>query len=127
MKTLSGTHGVVGGNLFLGAYLLAMLTPCLRLFSASSHGVNWIALIVIVITGVITVASVRAHGGGAAGEPLGCLAGALVWLGRFAGPAMASRLAPAESQPDLWRVVGGSLPPVLMALALWFSKRGKAE
>jgi hypothetical protein len=122
---LYSTHGIVGCNLFLAAYGLAMLNPSLRLFSAAPPSVKWIALVVMLVTAVVTVVSILVHGGGGAGEPLGCLAGVLVWLGRFAGPALASRLAPASSQPDLWQIVGGSIPPVAIALALWFMSRTK--
>jgi hypothetical protein len=121
------THGVVGGNLFLGAYVLAMLSPSLRLFSAWPQNVKWFALVVMVVTAIGTVVSIRVHGGGGAGELLGCIAGALAWLGRFVGPALSSRPPPASSQPDLWQIVGGSIPPVLMALTLWFVRRARRE
>ncbi len=119
-KHLYGVHGIVGGNLFLIAYALAMLNPSLRLFSESPPEVKSIAVAVMFVTVVVTVVSIRLLGGGGRGEPFGCLAGALVWLGRLAGPALASILEPASSQPDLWRIVGGSIPPILMALVLWF-------
>lgn len=122
-----GRHGIVGGNLFLIAYVVAMLGPAQRLFAESPQDVKWIAVGVMLVTAAVTVVSIRLLGGGGVGEPFGCLAGILVWLGRYAGPALASRLAPTSSQPDLWRIVGGSIPPVLMALALWLFVLAKRE
>lgn len=122
---MRGTHGVVGGNLFLAAYVLAMLNPAVRLFAVSSQEVKWFALAVMVAAAGFTVVWIWVHGAGGGGEPLGGLAGALAWLGRFAGPALASRLAPPTSQPDLWRIVGGSILPVLLALTLWLASRAR--
>ena len=105
----------------------AMLGPAQRLFAESPQEPKWIALAVMAVTVAATVVSIRFLGGGGVGEPVGCLAGILVWAGRYAGPALASRLVPGSTQPDLWSIVGGSIPPVLTILALWFVVPAKRE
>ena len=105
----------------------AMLGPAQRLFAESPPNVKLVALAVMAVTVVATVVSIRFLGRGGVGEPVGCLAGILVWAGRYAGPALASRLAPASSQPDLWGIIGGSIPPVLTILVLWFVVLAKRE
>ena len=97
-----------------------MLGPAQRFFAGSQHDLKWIALAVMAVTIVVTVVSIRLLGGGGVGEPVGCLSGILVWAGRYAGPALASRLTPAFLEPDLWSIIGGSIPPILTILALWF-------
>jgi hypothetical protein len=119
-----GAHGAVGANLFLLIYLSAVLNPMLRILSSPTSGVKAIALVVVLATAAVTMTSIRAQGGGGAGEPVGCLAGTLAWLGRFAAPALGSYLAPA-SGPDSWRILGASIPPVLVALGLWLRSRSE--
>ena len=122
-----GRHGIVGGNLFLIAYVPAMVGPAERIFAESPQDVKWIALAVLATTVGFTVVSLRFLGGGGVGEPIGCLAGILVWAGRYAGPALASFFAPAKFQPDVWSIVGGSIPPVLTISALWLVVLAKRQ
>lgn len=113
-----GTHGAVGGNIFLAAYLLAVGTPMIKLLPTATPSVKLAALALIAATAVLTTVSIKIHGGGGVGEPLGCLLGILAWVGRLAGPALAVRFAPQSPQPNLWPIIAGSVPPLLIALGL---------
>ena len=117
-----GAHGAVGANLFFVIYALAVLNPMLRVLSSPAPELKVIALMVVLAAAAVTMLSIRAHGGGGAGEPLGLLAGVLSWLGRFAGPVLASYIAPLAAL-DLWSTLGASIPPSVMALVLWLRSR----
>jgi hypothetical protein len=124
---LYGTHGAVGGSLFLAAYVLAMFGPFMRLLPASPPSVKWAAGLAVLVTAVSTVLSIRTHGAGGAGEGLGFLAGILVWAGRLATPRLASHIASTWPEMDALSVVGGSLPPLLMALTLRLVRRRRNQ
>jgi len=113
-----GTHSRVGLMVFIAAYIPAMIAPVARIASEKAPGMSLFALAVVFLTFGITAASIFQHGGGGTGEPLGCLAGITVWLGRLAAPAIISWLA-ASPPHDLWRIIGGSAPPLCIAIGLW--------
>lgn len=117
-----GAHGAVGANLFLVIYALAVLNPVLQVLSSPAAGLKALVLMVVLAAATVTMLSIRAHGGGGAGEPLGLLAGGLSWLGRFAGPVLDSYVAPSAAH-DLWSILGASIPPSVMALVLWLRSR----
>jgi len=98
-KHLYGVHGIVGGNLFLIAYALAMLNPSLRLFSESPPEVKLIAVAVMFVTVVVTVVSIRLLGGGAGANP-SVPRGRTCVVGPLRRARLASILEPASSQPD---------------------------
>ena len=117
-----GAHGRVGGSIFLAAYALAVFAPSMRLIMSAPPGTKAAVLVTVIAAGTITVFSIRAHGGGGAGEGLGILAGILAWAGLYAVPA----LAPGLAEPDALQVAGASTLPLLMIAAvwgLWFAKR----
>lgn len=115
---MHGTHSRVGLMVFIAAYIPAMIAPVARIASERVPGMSLLALAIVVLTFGITAVSISWHGGGGAGEPLGCLAGITVWLGRLAAPAIVSWLV-ASPHHDLWRVIGGSTPPLCIAIGLW--------
>ena len=117
---MNGTHGRVGGNIFVLAYVLAMVPPFLELLRARAPGVSWAAALLIVVTAAVTAAAIRSRGGGGAGEALGCLGGILAWAGWLAAPLLSLQLVPGASEA---RILGGSLPPLLMTIALVIGRR----
>ena len=119
---MRGTHGSVGGNIFLLLYALAVFTPGLRVLAGSTPTRKAIALLVLVGTAALVVHVLRAVGGGGAGEPLGLLAGAAAWIGRLLAPALGSRLV-SGGEWDLWAVTGASALPALLASILWWRHR----
>ncbi len=119
---MNGTHGRVGGNIFVLAYVVAMVPPFVELLRHRAPGVAWAAALLIVVTAVATAATIRSRGGGGAGEALGCLGGALAWTGCLAAPFLSPQLVPGASK-DLARIAGGSLPPLLMTFALLTGRR----
>jgi len=110
-----GTHGRVGGSIFLAAYALAVFAPSMRLITSAPPGTKVAVLAAVIAAGAVTVFSIRAHGGGGAGEGLGILAGVLAWAGLYAVPA----LAPGLAEPDVLQVAGASLPPLLVIAVVW--------
>ena len=123
-----GSHGKVGGSIFLAAYALAVAPPILRMVASAPPITKAAALAIVITSGAITTFSIRAHGGGGAGEGFGILGGVLAWVGLYAAPDLAARIAPGLGEPDLWQVGGASLLPVLLASVLWvfwLARRGK--
>lgn len=108
-----GAHGRIGGQIFIAGYLLAVLIP----FPPVSDISGLVALVIVIVTATVTPISLTIVGGGGAGEALGLILAVFAWVGRFAGPAMASWLGPDDLNDALWRVVGASLPALLFALA----------
>ena len=113
---MRGAHGRIGGGIFLLGYLPAMLLPLPPVISGVNGLVAW-AIVVVVAT--VTPISLTVVGGGGAGEGLGLILVILAWVGRFAGPAMGSWLAPNGPEEGLWRVIGGSFPAILFAVAVF--------
>lgn len=122
-----GRHGITGGNLFIIVYLLVMTNPCLRLLSTLAKDEKPIVLAIIGVTIMVVFLSTLIHGGGGAGEPIGCFASILVGLGSFAGYTLATYFAPAPSQTDLWQIIGGSILPFLMILVVWLVKLSRSS
>jgi len=119
-----GTHGRIGGSIFLAAYALAVFAPSMRLIMSAPPGTKALAVGIVIVTGVLAVFTLRAHGGGGAGEGLGILGGVLAWAGLYAVPA----LAPGLAEPDVLRLAGASMSPLLLAAlvwGLWLAKRRK--
>lgn len=114
-------HGKVGGNVFLAVYLMAAVSPLVDAWASPQRSLWWVAgaACLVLATSVLTTVVIRQHGGGGAGEPLGCLSGAVVWLGRVGVPVLASRLGVPPIRPGFWALLGASLPVFLMAFVVW--------
>jgi hypothetical protein len=110
-----GAHGRIGAGIFVLGYLPAMLLPP----PAHSSGKGLMAWAVVIAAAAATPIALKIAGGGGAGEALGLILVILTWVGRFAGPAIASWLAPNDPPDDLWRVIGGSFPALLFAVAVF--------
>lgn len=114
-----GTHSRVGIMLFIVAYVPAVTGPLGRIDPGTwTRGMTLVAVGAVLLAFFVTVASISWHGGGGAGEPLGCLTGLGVWAGRLAAPWAALALAPS-SNADFWKLVGASAPPLAVAVGLW--------
>ena len=81
-----GRHGVIGGNIFLVSYVIAVAGPLLRILSASPSRTKLAAVAIVLVTALVTVLAIRVFGGGGAGEPIGCLTAILVWAGWVLAP-----------------------------------------
>jgi hypothetical protein len=110
---MHGMHGRVGGNLFLCAYLLAVLGPAVKLFVGGTDSSRFVAPAVVVGVAALTVYAIRANGGGGVGEILGLMAGLLSWAGW-----LIAWLFAAEDTTGARKLVGASALPGVLALAL---------
>ena len=114
-----GRHGIVGGNLFLMSFMFAAMPPLMRILSASPPHTKMAAVTVASVAAIVTVVSVRVHGGGGVGEGLGALVSLLSWAGYFLAPPVAGQLGIAASEINMVKIVGASVLPVLAALTLF--------
>jgi len=109
---------MVGSNLFLASYFFAAGPPLMRILAASPAHTKIAAVAAASVTAIVTVVSVRVHGGGGVGEGLGGLVSILSWAGYFLAPYVAGQLGIAASEMNMVKIVGASAPPVLTALML---------
>ncbi len=90
----------------------------MRILAASPAHTKIGAVAAASVTAIVTVVSVRVHGGGGVGEGLGGLVSILSWAGYFLAPYVAGQLGIAASEMNMVKIVGASAPPVLTALML---------
>lgn len=125
---MNGTHGKVGGNLFLAAYVVAILMPLVEVGWSPQRSIGWTlgALCAVVTTGVVTTRFIRRHGHGGGGEAWGLALAVVAWLGRWGAPALASRIGIPLIRPGLWPLLGASMPVLVIAGVVWL-ERGRAS